>query len=204
MIKNIIFDIGNVLVDYCWEDHIVHCGFQGETKERIGRAMMLSDTWQEVDRGVWTEEELLAGFIANDRELEQEIRAVFSDLSTLLRERSGSIPWLRSLKADGYQVYYLSNFSEKVKREAGKELTFLNEMDGGIMSYTVQVIKPAPEIYRKLLEKYGLDAEESVFLDDSDANVQAAKALGMEGILVTSQEQAKKELHKLLEGRNRE
>ncbi|MCI8586314.1 MAG: HAD family phosphatase [Lachnospiraceae bacterium] len=204
MIKNIIFDIGNVLVDYCWEDHIVHCGFQGETKERIGRAMMLSDTWQEVDRGVWTEEELLAGFIANDRELEQEIRAVFSDLSTLLRERSGSIPWLRSLKADGYQVYYLSNFSEKVKREAGKELTFLNEMDGGIMSYTVQVIKPAPEIYRKLLEKYGLSAEESVFLDDSDANVQAAKALGMEGILVTSQEQAKKELHKLLEGRNRE
>ncbi len=204
MIKNIIFDIGNVLVDYCWEDHIVRCGFQGETKERIGRAMMLSDTWQEVDRGVWTEEELLAGFIANDRELEQEIRAVFSDLSTLLRERSGSIPWLRSLKADGYQVYYLSNFSEKVKREAGKELTFLNEMDGGIMSYTVQVIKPTPEIYRKLLEKYGLSAEESVFLDDSDANVQAAKALGMEGILVTSQEQAKKELHKLLEGRNRE
>lgn len=204
MIKNIIFDIGNVLVDYCWEEHIVRRGFSGEKKERLGRAMMLSDTWQEVDRGVWSEEQLLAGFIANDRELEAEIRTVFSDMSTLVRERSGSKDWLRSLKADGYRVYYLSNFSSKVEREAKKELSFLEEMDGGILSYTVRLIKPDPAIYRLLLERYGLSAEESVFLDDSAANVQAAKALGMEGILVTSQEQARKELDSLLKGRKRE
>lgn len=204
MIKNIVFDIGNVLVDYCWEEHIVRRGFSGEKKERLGRAMMLSDTWQEVDRGVWSEEQLLAGFIANDRELEAEIRTVFSDMSTLVRERSGSKDWLRSLKADGYRVYYLSNFSSKVEREAKKELSFLEEMDGGILSYTVRLIKPDPAIYRLLLERYGLSAEESVFLDDSAANVQAAKALGMEGILVTSQEQARKELDSLLKGRKRE
>lgn len=204
MIKNIVFDIGNVLVDYCWEEHIVRRGFSGEKKERLGRAMMLSDTWQEVDRGVWSEEQLLAGFIANDRELEAEIRTVFSDMSTLVRERSGSKDWLRSLKADGYRVYYLSNFSSKVEREAKKELSFLEEMDGGILSYTVRLIKPDPAIYRLLLERYGLSAEESVFLDDSAANVQAAKALGMEGILVTGQEQARKELDSLLKGRKRE
>lgn len=204
MIKNIIFDIGNVLADYCWEDHIVRRGFSGEKKERLGRAMMLSDTWQEIDRGVWSEEQLLAGFIANDRELEAEIRTVFSDMSTLVRERSGSKDWLRSLKADGYRVYYLSNFSSKVEREAKKELSFLEEMDGGILSYTVRLIKPDPAIYRLLLERYGLSAEESVFLDDSAANVQAAKALGMEGILVTGQEQARKELDSLLKGRKRE
>lgn len=204
MIKNIVFDIGNVLVDYCWEEHIVRRGFSGEKKERLGRAMMLSDTWQEVDRGVWSEEQLLAGFIGNDRELEAEIRTVFSDMSTLVRERSGSKDWLRSLKADGYRVYYLSNFSSKVEREAKKELSFLEEMDGGILSYTVRLIKPDPAIYRLLLERYGLSAEESVFLDDSAANVQAAKALGMEGILVTSQEQARKELDSLLKGRKRE
>lgn len=203
MIKNIIFDIGNVLVDYCWEDHIVHCGFQGEKKERIGRAMMLSDTWQELDRGVWTEERLLKSFIANDRELEPEIRTVFSDMSTLVRYRSRSAAWLRSLKSQGYQVYYLSNFSSKVKQEAARELPFLEEMDGGIMSYTVQVIKPDPVIYQMLMEKYDLLPEESVFLDDSAANVQAAKVLGMEGILVTSQEQAIRDLEELLEERKR-
>ncbi len=147
MIRTIVFDIGNVLVDYCWRDHIRGMGYEGETAERIGRAMMQSPVWNELDRGVWTDEELLAGFIANDPGMEEQIRRVFSDLSTLVRERSGSSSWVRSLKAEGYRVYYLSNFSGRVKREAADQLSFLNEMDGGIMSYAVRMIKPDPGMY---------------------------------------------------------
>ena len=198
MIRTIVFDIGNVLVDYCWRDHIRGMGYEGETAERIGRAMMQSPVWNELDRGVWTDEELLAGFIANDPGMEEQIRRVFSDLSTLVRERSGSPSWARSLKAEGYRVYYLSNFSGRVKREAADQLSFLNEMDGGIMSYAVRMIKPDPGIYRKLFDRYGIAAEESVFLDDSPANVETAEKLRMHGILVESQEQAKKELEELL------
>ena len=190
MIRTIVFDIGNVLVDYCWRDHIRGMGYEGETAERIGRAMMQSPVWNELDRGVWTDEELLAGFIANDPGMEEQIRRVFSDLSTLVRERSGSSSWVRSLKAEGYRVYYLSNFSGRVKREAADQLSFLNEMDGGIMSYAVRMIKPDPGIYRKLFDRYGIAAEESVFLDDSPANVETAEKLRMHGILVESQEQA--------------
>lgn len=199
MIKNIIFDIGNVLVDFCWREHIQGMGFQGETAERLGKAMMQSPVWNELDRGVWTNEELLNGFIANDPELEKEIRVVFSDLRTIIREKDGSSDWIRSLKADGYQVYYLSNFSERVKKEAAAELSFLKEMDGGIMSCQVREIKPAPAIYQMLLEKYGLLAEESVFLDDTEANVDTARMLGMQGIPVGDVERAKRELSKLLE-----
>ena len=198
MIRTIVFDIGNVLVDYCWRDHIRGMGYEGETAERIGRAMMQSPVWNELDRGVWTDEELLAGFIANDPGMEEQIRRVFSDLSTLVRERSGSSSWVRSLKAEGYRVYYRSNFSGRVKREAADQLSFLNEMDGGIMSYAVRMIKPDPGIYRKLFDRYGIAAEESVFLDDSPANVETAEKLRMHGILVESQEQAKKELEELL------
>ena len=198
MIRTIVFDIGNVLVDYCWRDHIRGMGYEGETAERIGRAMMQSPVWNELDRGVWTDEELLAGFIANDPGMEEQIRRVFSDLSTLVRERSGSSSWVRSLKAEGYRVYYLSNVSGRVKREAADQLSFLNEMDGGIMSYAVRMIKPDPGIYRKLFDRYGIAAEESVFLDDSPANVETAEKLRMHGILVESQEQAKKELEELL------
>ena len=85
MIRTIVFDIGNVLVDYCWRDHIRGMGYEGETAERIGRAMMQSPVWNELDRGVWTDEELLAGFIANDPGMEEQIRRVFSDLSTLVQ-----------------------------------------------------------------------------------------------------------------------
>lgn len=201
MIRNIIFDIGNVLVDFCWQDHIRHCGFRGETADRIGKAMMESPQWAEIDRGVWTMEELLAAFIANDPPLENEIRAVFADLSTLLRERNGSVPWIRSLKAEGYRVYYLSNFSARVEKEAGAELSFLKEMDGGILSYREHLIKPDPAVYRLLMDRYGLLAEESVFLDDTPENVEAARALGMQGIVVESQEQAKDVLREVLKKR---
>ena len=117
-----------------------------------------------------------------------------------MKEKEGSLPWIRSLKAEGYRVYYLSNFSERVKQEAAAELSFLKEMDGGIMSYAVREIKPAPAIYRMLMEKYGLLAEESVFLDDTEANVDTARRLGMYGIHVRDAEQAKQELIRLLEG----
>lgn len=198
MIRNIIFDIGNVLIDFCWREHIRSKGFQGETAERIGKAMMLSPVWNELDRGVWTNEELLQGFVSNDPELEREIRMVFSDLSTLVKEKEGSSAWIRSLKADGYQVYYLSNYSERVKREAASELSFLKETDGGIMSCMVRTIKPDPLIYQMLMEKYELLAEESVFLDDTEVNVVAAERLGMYGILVNEVERAKQELAELL------
>ncbi len=198
MIQNIVFDIGNVLVDFCWRDHIAGCGYSGETAERLGRAMMLSPEWNEIDRGVWTNEELLQGFIANDPELEPEIRTVFADLSTLIRERSGSAEWICSLKEKGYKVYYLSNFSERVKTEAAGELSFLEEMNGGVMSYTVRLIKPDPAIYERLFKWYELKPEESVFLDDSAANIRTARELGMYAIQVESQEQAAEDLRKLL------
>ena len=147
MIRNIIFDIGNVLVDYCWQEHIARFGFTGETARRLGEAMMLHPVWNELDRGVWNNEQLLEGFIQNDPELEAQIRLVFSDLSSLVREREGSNRWIYSLRKAGYKAYYLSNFSARVKTEASRQLTFLREMDGGVMSYTVQLIKPEPYIY---------------------------------------------------------
>ena len=66
------------------------------------------------------------------------------------------------------------------------------------MSYTVHLAKPDPAIYQTLLDRYGLKAEECVFLDDTVRNVEAAQALGIAGIVETSQEQAKKELETLL------
>ena len=90
-------------------------------------------------------------------------RLVFSDLSTIVREYEGSVDWIESLKARDYHTYYLSNYGERIRREASKELSFLSHMDGGIMSYTVHLAKPDPAIYQTLLDRYGLNAEECVF-----------------------------------------
>lgn len=198
MIKNVIFDIGNVLVEFCWRDHIAGCGFSGDVAQRIGKAMMQNPDWNEIDRGVWSQQELLDAFIENDPEIEEEIRKTFADLSTIIRMYPGSAAWIRSLKEKGYSVYYLSNFSGRIRRECEKELGFMQEMDGGIMSYTVQQIKPDEDIYRTLFDRYNLMPEECVFLDDSLKNLETARRLGMRTILVKSPEQAREELDILL------
>ena len=58
MIKNIILDVGNVLVDYCWKSYIDSFGFSEETAKRVAAATVLSQTWDEYDRGVLTDEEV--------------------------------------------------------------------------------------------------------------------------------------------------
>ena len=125
MIKNVIFDIGNVLLDFCWKDHIARFGFQGEKADRIAQAMMLGPIWPKLDLGLESDEDILEQFVAHTPELEQEIRLVFSDLSTIVREYEGSVDWIESLKARGYHTYYLSNYGERIRREASKELSFL-------------------------------------------------------------------------------
>lgn len=171
---------------------------RGKKQTGIAQAMMLGPIWPKLDLGLESDEDILEQFVAHTPELEQEIRLVFSDLSTIVREYEGSVDWIESLKARGYHTYYLSNYGERIRREASKELSFLSHMDGGIMSYTVHLAKPDPAIYQTLLDRYGLKAEECVFLDDTVRNVEAAQALGIAGIVVTSQEQAKKELETLL------
>ena len=197
MIKNVIFDIGNVLTDFRWAEFLADKGFSEEEVQRIANASVLTPIWAEMDRGAWSFEEVMAGFIKNDPEIEKELHQAFDDMTDIVRLRDYAIPWVKELKEKGYSVYYLSNFSEKIERESIAGLAFREEMDGGILSWKEKVIKPDPTIYRLLLERYSLVPEESVFIDDLPVNVEAGKKLGIHGIVFQSKEQVEEELKKL-------
>ena len=197
MIRTIIFDIGNVLTVFGWKDFLRSFGFDAETEEKVGRATMDSQFWNEFDRGQLTDEQMLAGFIRNDPSVEKEIRQIFANLHGILTKADYAIPWIRELKEKGYQVLVLSNFSDKVARENPDALDFLEYVDGGILSYRDGVIKPDPAIYRLLIDRYGLKPEECVFLDDIRKNLDAAKKFGIHTILFQNVDQAKEELKKL-------
>ena len=197
MIKNVIFDIGNVLTDFRWAEFLADKGFSKEEVQRIANASVLTPIWAELDRGAWSFEEVMAGFIKNDPEIEKELHQAFDDMTDIVRIRDYAIPWVKELKQKGYCVYYLSNFSEKIERESIAGLAFREEMDGGILSWKEKVIKPDPTIYRLLLERYSLVPEESVFVDDLLVNVEAGRKLGIHGIVFLSREQVQEELKKL-------
>lgn len=197
MIDTIIFDVGMVLVDFCWKEHIAGFGFPEETAKIVGEAVFQSAAWAETDKGILSEAELTALFIQNAPEYEKEIRQVCADFGGAIRQYEYAVPWIKELKEKGYKVYILSNYGEKTYFDSIKELNFMEEADGGIFSYTVKKVKPEPEIYLLLAEKYNLQPENCVFLDDSRNNVEAARKLGFHAIQFTERKQAVLELQKL-------
>ena len=197
MIKTIIFDIGGVLAGFDWRTFYEGQGFGGEMIERLADATVRSEVWKEYDRGCLTDEEILQRFVANDPEIETEIRKALDDFHGLVTKYDYAIPWVKELKAKGFQILVLSNFSQKALRECWHGLDFLPYVDGGILSYRDGVIKPDPAIYKLLLGRYGLKAEECVFLDDIQSNLDTAAGLGIHTILFRSLKQAQEELLQL-------
>lgn len=197
MIRHIIFDIGNVLAAFQWEKKFKSFCSSPEEFERLAGATVYSEMWKELDKGVLSESELMDGFIRNDPELESLIRAVLSSYSGMIGLYDYTLSWIRELKEKGYNVYYLSNMPEMAMRDCAEDMPFIEEMDGGILSYRERIIKPDPAIYRLLTERYGLKPEECVFLDDSEKNVLAARREGMQGIVFRDKEEACEKLRKL-------
>ena len=198
MIKTIIFDIGNVLVDYSWRSFFEKYDLDKETFRRLSEATVLNEDWNEFDRGVLKTEEVIALLQENDPELYGLIGRVFENLNGLVTRRSYAIPWIEELKARGLTVLVLSNFSEKALQDCTDAMDFLSHVDGGILSYREKVIKPMPEIYERLIRQYDLVPEECVFLDDLQQNLDGAAAFGIHTILFQNREQAGSELEKLI------
>lgn len=198
MIKTVIFDIGNVLVNFHWREMYKEKGLTGEIFDRVARATVLSPIWCEVDRGIMTYEEIMNAFISQDKEMESWIHKALDNTHGIVTKRDYAIPWIMSLKEKGLQVLVLSNFGKKLIDDCPDAMDFLSYTDGGILSYKDHLLKPSPEIYQLLLSRYELEPEECVFIDDLQENIDAAKKQGIHGIVFESYEQVVKKLDKLL------
>lgn len=197
MIKNVIFDVGKVLVDFAWVDVFAQLGVTGAAVDIMADATVRSREWNEFDRGVIPEEELLAGFIAHAPQYEAKIREFYDNLGRTIRQYDYACKWIRGLEAAGYRTYLLSNFPERIYRQAEDELSFVRDVSGAVFSYTVKTVKPELKIYKILLERYQLIPEESVFLDDRAENLKTAREIGMQTVLFMSYEQAVEALRSL-------
>lgn len=197
MIKNIVFDIGNVLVDFRWKEFLIEKGFSEDILKRVIRASVASPYWEEFDRGDYTEEEVMAKFVEIDPEIEKELHIAYDSIERMLLKRDFAIPWVKGLKTAGYNVYYLSNYSKKAYEECQDTIDFMKYTDGGLLSFQEHLIKPDARIYELLLSRYGILANESVFIDDTEKNVLAAKELGFYGIVYNNLEDTLNELKAL-------
>lgn len=183
MYRNVVFDIGGVMVDFAPKEYLVERICNAEMEELAYRLTFGSDEWKLLDAGMLTRSEGSMRMLANARRegCEFEVQGVLDDWMTILRPRRRMIELVQRLKAHGYQVYFLSNIPEDVFHTL-MDGPLEGVFDGGVASYEVHVNKPDSRIFQALLNKYDLKANECVFIDDNRANVQAAFELGFAGI----------------------
>ena len=181
MIRNIVFDIGNVLVAFRWHEFLQEAGLTDEEIDRVAAATVYTKEWNEMDRGVLSEEEVFDAFVSNDPEIGDMIRRVFSNIDGMLKQFDYTKGWIEDLKKRGFKVYCLSNMSYKAVDECAEALNFIPMLDGAILSCDVKLCKPEEEIYKLLFSEFGLVPGECLFIDDLEKNINAAIACGMKG-----------------------
>ena len=187
MIKNIVFDLGGVLID--WNPRYLYRKIFDEKAdvEKFLEKVCTMDWNIQQDAG-----NSLAGatqmLVNKFPEREQEIRAYYDRWPEMLGgDIRGTVEILRHLIDDGrYRILALTNWSAETFPLAQKEFEFLSWFEGIVVSGAEKCIKPFPEIYQILLERYDLQAEETIFIDDNSDNIIGAEVLGIHGLHFTS------------------
>jgi putative hydrolase of the HAD superfamily len=179
MIKNIVFDLGNVLLDFDPENYLEELGYSGETKAKLMQEIFKTEEWLQLDRGTISQKKAVEKWQQRNPELAEAITEVMAEWEKILTLKNDSLEILKSTAEKDYNLYILSNFQKKAFDYVISEYDFFNYFDGRVISADIHLIKPEAEIYEHLLDKFNLKAEETLFIDDSKANIEAALKKGI-------------------------
>ena len=202
MIKNIVFDFGGVLVD--WNPRYFYRNiFQTEEEMEYFLTNVCTPEWNTLTDSEMTFAEAIEMLVPKFPQYEREIRLYWDGwLDMLHAEIHESILMKESLRADGYKLYGLTNWSAETMPRAMTKFGFMKGLDGMIVSGEEGIKKPDEKIFRLLLERYNLRPEETVFFDDHIENVIAAREIGIHGIHFKDAAQAERDLNLLVESLN--
>lgn len=199
MIKNIVFDLGGVLID--WNPEYVFLKeFRGD-REKMNWFFntICTSSWNEEQDAGYSIEKATNERVAMFPKHERLIRMYYGEWEQMLGfEHTETVEILRRLHdSKEHSIYSLTNWSNETFPVALKKFPFLSWFKGILVSGDVGLKKPDREIYKLLLDRYGLEANTCVFIDDRTENVKAASALGFSGIVFKNHTQLSKDLKKL-------
>lgn len=194
--KNIIFDIGNVLLSFQPERFLKQY-YDEKTMGDLLTIIFCSDEWLELDLGNLTIDETINIFSKRNPHYKEEIYFILKHWTEMMTPIQENVDIAYKLKEKGYSLYILSNFHEEAIKEMYNKYPFFTIFDGGVISAYEHMIKPNPKFYQILLDRYHLNPHECLFIDDMLANVTIAHRLGISSIHLNYNKDLKEELMKL-------
>ncbi len=183
MYKNIIFDLGGVIVKFNPRNFLMEKFLNDKTETKVYNIVFGSETWKDMDSGLLSREKGTEIMLQDAKEQDClfEVQEVLDTWLNILEPRMYIVKLAALLKQSGYNIFYLSNMPNDVFDYLSSH-AFFPAFDGGVCSYEIGINKPDERIYTALLKKYELKADESIFIDDTLANVKAACDLDITGI----------------------
>ncbi len=183
-VDNVIFDLGAVMFDTKPREWLFNLGVAPEKIDRVLAVTFYNPVWIEGDRGTMSSEDLINYAARIEPTLKKEITAFVNKRSYVEQAIPENVEVFYQCKDAGCGVYILSNFSKEPIDILKKRNSFFADADGAVISCDYGYVKPEPEIYKILLDKYHLDPARSVFIDDSEKNIVGAEKAGINGILL--------------------
>lgn len=197
MINTVIFDLGGVLID--WNPRYLYRKIF-KTEEEITWFLenICTMEWNEQQDAGRTFEEATRELLRKHPEHEVPIRAWYGRWQeTIQGPIHGTVEILKSIRdTKSHRLYALTNWSEETFPWALENFEFLHWFEGIAVSGVEKTRKPFPEFYHLLLNRYKIKAEESIFIDDNFKNIEAARALGIDGIHFLGADSLREELQK--------
>jgi putative hydrolase of the HAD superfamily len=194
MIRNIIFDLGNVLISFRPSEYLEKNNYPPEVRNVILRDIFGSQEWLLIDNGNLTPEEAIDSITLRSPLKREEIASVFNKRTDIMFPLESNVRLLPELKKRGFKLYYLSNFPSDIFEEIKNGFSFFRYFDGGLISAEVKHSKPDVRFYHILIEKYGIVPEDSLYIDDNESNIITAELLGMQVIHLSDAESLKEKL----------
>ncbi len=192
MIKNYIFDFGNVLAQFYPEKLTAPYISDEKTKKYISDIVFDRLYWDKLDKGTIEDREvkdLICGRVPD--ELKEISCKVYDNWVNNLIPVQGMEKLIQDIYKSGKKLYLLSNISKGFKGSY-HNIEWINELfryfDGLVFSGEIGLVKPSADIFRHLLEEYDLNREECLFIDDSKINIEGAKNVGINGYLFDGDE----------------
>ena len=182
MIKNIIFDLGNVLISWMPEEYLKKINYPENIRNTIMTDIFGSSEWAMLDNGDITTREAIDAIVLKSTLKREEIALVFNFRTDIMYPLDENVRLLPELKKQGFKLYFLSNFPLDIFEVVKNDYFFFRYFDGGIISAEVKLSKPDVRIFQYMINNYSLVPEECLYIDDIENNVRAAETTGMIGL----------------------